>query len=56
MSAILLYQWIRSRSKMRGILVGAMILVVILIYAPSAYFQRLETIRDYEGESSAELR
>lgn len=56
LGAVLLYQWIRSRSKMRGILVGVMILVTILIYAPAAYFQRLETIKDYEGESSAELR
>lgn len=56
MSAILLYQWIRSRKKMRGVLVGVLILATILMYAPSAYFERLETIKDYEGESSAELR
>lgn len=56
LAAIILYQWVRSRKKVKGF-VGIILLIgTILAYAPSAYFSRMETITDYENESSAQAR
>lgn len=56
LAAIFLYQWIRSRKKTTG-LIGIIVVVgAILAYAPSAYFERMETLREYETESSAQAR
>lgn len=56
LAGILFYQWLRSRNKALGIMVGAVVLTLILAFAPPQYFERMNTLRDYEAESSAALR
>lgn len=50
------YLWLHSNRKALGV-VGVMLAVlIVLIYAPPVYFQRMGTITNYENESSAEGR
>lgn len=56
LAAIFLYQWLRSRNKARGVVVGGAVLALILAFAPAEYFERLNTIKEYESESSAASR
>jgi len=56
LGAIFFYQWLRSRNKALGVMAGASILAMVLAFAPPQYFDRLNTIKDYEQESSAAFR
>lgn len=56
LAAVILYQWIRSRKKAKGFIGISVLVGAILVYAPSAYFERMETIKEYENESSAQAR
>lgn len=55
-STVLLYQWWRSRKKLLGIAALAGVVGAVLVLAPPSYFERLETVKDYETESSAQGR
>jgi probable O-glycosylation ligase (exosortase A-associated) len=53
LGAALFYQWIKAKNKLIG-LVGVVILIfIVILYAPPQYYERMETITDYETEGSA---
>jgi putative inorganic carbon (HCO3(-)) transporter len=54
--AVFGYLWLQSSRKGLGIAAVLLAVVVVLIYAPPVYFQRMSTITNYENESSAEGR
>ncbi len=54
--AVFGYLWLQSSRKGAGLAAILVALVVVLIYAPPVYFQRIGTITNYENESSAEGR
>lgn len=56
LAGILFYQWLRSRNKALGVMVGSAVLMLILAFAPPQYFERMNTLKDYEQESSAAFR
>lgn len=56
MAASFLYLWWRSKSKVWGIVVMAILVLGIMIYAPPVYFERMNTIANYEEEGSAQGR
>lgn len=53
LACLFFYQWWRGRQKVLGILGFAVVVGVVLIYAPPMYFERMETIRNYQEEGSA---
>lgn len=53
---LLFYLWWYGRQKTLGILAIATAVMVVLLYAPPQYFERLDTIRHYEQDSSAQTR
>lgn len=55
-AAVLLYLWWRGRNKMLGLVAMAIVVVAVLLYAPEEYFNRMDTIRTYEEEGSAQGR
>lgn len=54
--AVFGYLWLHSSRKGLGIAAILMALLVVMIYAPPVYFQRMGTITNYQNESSAEGR
>lgn len=56
LGALFFYLWWYGRQKILGILMIATALFAIMLYAPPQYFERLDTIRNYEQESSAKTR
>jgi putative inorganic carbon (hco3(-)) transporter len=50
------YLWLHSSRKGLGIVVIVLALLVVMIYAPPVYFQRMGTITKYQQDSSAEGR
>lgn len=55
-SAVLLYLWWRSRKKLMGVAALAVVVVGVLSFAPDSYFERMESVKDYETEGSAQGR
>lgn len=55
-AAVFGYLWLHSSRKALGVVAILIAIVGVLIYAPPVYFQRMGTITNYEGESSAEGR
>lgn len=55
-AAVLFYLWLRSSRKAMSLVGVAVIGIIVLIYAPPAYFQRMSTISDYQNEGSAQGR
>jgi putative inorganic carbon (HCO3(-)) transporter len=55
-SAVLLYQWSQSKKKLLGVAALAVVVGAVLALAPPSYFERMETVKDYETESSAQGR
>jgi putative inorganic carbon (HCO3(-)) transporter len=55
-AAVFGYLWLQSSRKALGVVAILLAVVVVLIYAPPVYFQRMGTITNYENESSAEGR
>ncbi|MFI0416515.1 MAG: O-antigen ligase family protein [Candidatus Thiodiazotropha sp.] len=47
------YLWWMGRQKILGILLISGVLISILAFAPPVYFERMNTIRNYESEGSA---
>lgn len=56
LSSILLYQVMKSRKKMQGIIAIVSVVVIVMLFAPSAFFERMNSIKDYETEGSAQGR
>jgi probable O-glycosylation ligase (exosortase A-associated) len=56
LGAVFGYLWLQSSRKGAGLVAILGAIVIVLIYAPPVYFQRIGTITNYENESSAEGR
>lgn len=56
LSAVLLYMWYRSKKKILGVAALAGVVAIVVAFAPQSYFDRLETVKDYETEGSAKGR
>jgi probable O-glycosylation ligase (exosortase A-associated) len=54
--AMLFYQWLRGKNKAAGVIAVFVLVSMVLMFAPPQYFERMDTLRDYEHESSAALR
>ncbi len=55
-ACVLFYMWWRSRRKGLGLVVIGMLIATVAIYAPPQYFERVESIAEYETEGSAQGR
>lgn len=55
-TVVLLYMWWHSKKKMLGVAGLAVVVMGVLLFAPESYFSRMETVKDYETESSAKGR
>ena len=53
LASIILYLWLKSRKKIWGVVCILLLIWTVLLFASPTYFERMETIRDYESESSA---
>ncbi|VAW73263.1 hypothetical protein MNBD_GAMMA15-650 [hydrothermal vent metagenome] len=54
LSAGILYMWIMvSKQKILGLVYVAIIAAVVALLAPQGYFQRMQTIKSYEEDTSA---
>jgi putative inorganic carbon (HCO3(-)) transporter len=53
MGCVLFYLWLRSNRKALSIAAIAVVGVIVMIYAPKEYFDRLGTIANYQSEGSA---
>ncbi len=53
LASILGYLWWESRNKMIGLIAVAILIVAALLFAPPQYFERMQTLQNYEEESSA---
>lgn len=56
LAAAMLYMWIKSRRKALGLAILVGLVVSVLAYAPDTYFERMESIKNYETEGSAKGR
>ena len=56
LACILLYLWYMGRQKILGILFILAILGVVVSYAPPVYFERMNSITNYQQEGSAQGR
>ena len=54
--AVLFYQWLKGRNKWVGLAGAAILIFIVLLFAPPAYFERMGTIKTYETEGSAQGR
>lgn len=50
---MLYYWWVISHHKVRGAIAITVVMIGVLALAPERYFERMETLRSYETESSA---
>lgn len=50
------YWLVLSRRKMLGAIAIAGVVAVVLLFAPSTYLQRMQTVSDYQSDSSAQGR
>jgi len=56
MAVVLFYLWFRSPRKLVSLIAIAMVGVLVLIYAPPEYFQRMGTVSNVQDDSSARGR
>lgn len=54
--AVLIYMWLRSSNKAAGLAVAIVLGIAVALYAPSAFYQRMGSISQYETEGSAQGR
>lgn len=55
--ASLLYLWMRFvKRKLAGVVVGGLLIVAVGMFAPAGYLERVESISNYETDSSATNR
>ena len=53
---VFFYLWWYGRQKILGVMMIVTVVLVALLYAPPDYFERMNTISNYEQEASARLR
>lgn len=53
---VLLYYWLKGRNKLRNALVVAFGILVLLPLMPEAWFQRMNSINEYQEDGSAQGR
>lgn len=56
LACVFLYLWWAGRQKILGILFISAALLVVVNYAPPVYFERMNSITNYENEGSAQGR
>jgi probable O-glycosylation ligase (exosortase A-associated) len=57
LGAALLYYWLGvAKRKTLGAVGVALVVIVVMLVAPSQYFSRMESISDYEEDNSAQAR
>ena len=56
LAVVLFYQWFKGSNKLAGLAGVAILIVIVLLFAPPIYFERLGTIKAYETEGSAQGR
>jgi putative inorganic carbon (hco3(-)) transporter len=57
LAAAVLYYWlVSSKHKVLGLAVLAVLVFGVITFAPASYMQRMQTIQDYEEDSSAQAR
>ena len=56
LAALIIYLIFRGKRKTVGLLGLGMVITVVLLFAPEAYFDRMKTIKNYETEGSAQGR
>jgi putative inorganic carbon (hco3(-)) transporter len=56
LGAVAIFLWWRSKKKVAGIVIAAVLGIGVMIYAPGVFFDRMGTIAQYETEGSAQAR
>lgn len=56
LAAVVAYMWWHGRKKILGVVALAILGVGVLMYAPDEYFDRMDTVVNYEQEGSAMAR
>jgi putative inorganic carbon (HCO3(-)) transporter len=56
LGAVLFYFFLKGKKKVVGLIGFAVVAMVVMVFAPQAYFDRISSIRDYETEGSAQGR
>lgn len=56
LGAVALYYWFKNDRKVIGVALAGLALVAVVALAPATYFQRLNTIQNYEDDGSAQGR
>lgn len=53
LACVFLFLWWKGRQKAVGLVLIAVVVIGVVSYAPDVYFERLNTVRNYEEEGSA---
>lgn len=56
MAAVLFFLWLLSTKKMVSLIGVAVVGLIVMIYAPPVYFQRMGTVANYQEDGSAQGR
>lgn len=56
LAAVLFYQWLKGENKWAGLAGIAILLFLLLLFAPPTYLERMGTIKNYDTEGSAQGR
>lgn len=56
MSAAVLYFWLKTSNKLVSAVIIAILAGLVLYFAPTNYFERMQTIKTYESDGSAQGR
>jgi putative inorganic carbon (HCO3(-)) transporter len=56
LGASILYLLMKGRKKMLGLMAVGTLVVVVLLFAPQVYFDRMMTVQNYKADSSAQGR
>lgn len=56
LSSVILYFLYENRKKVKTYISISLLMVIISLFAPQSFYERIETIKDYESESSASAR
>ncbi len=54
--AMLAFLWLKGRHRMSFLLIGLIVIPFALMYMPDRWYQRMDTIANYQQDSSANLR
>lgn len=56
MGSVMIFLWLLSPRKMASLVGVALVALIVVVYAPPAYFQRMGTVKNYEQDGSAQGR